>query len=117
VQCLIDLLLLPVGRGDQDFRQVVGGPELQGITPDQAIGGLMTLTWSMTLAARERPRSMSDSSFETAWFLDSAVASIKRLSFGKWIRLTGWTSTRRLVQDQPPDSVPAVYGEDTHSER
>jgi hypothetical protein len=30
-----------VGFGDQDFRQVVGGAELQGITPDQAIGRLV----------------------------------------------------------------------------
>ena len=41
LQCLIDLLLLSVGYGDQDFGQVVGGPELLGITPDQAIGRLV----------------------------------------------------------------------------
>jgi hypothetical protein len=60
---------------------------------------------------------MSDSSFETAWFLDSAVESIKRFSLEKRIRRTDWSSTRRLVQNQPPDCGRAVYGEDTNSER
>ena len=63
------------------------------------------------------PESISDASFETAWFLDSAVVSIKRFSLGKRIRRTGWSSTRRLVQNQPPDCGRAVYGEDNHSER
>jgi len=41
VQGLVDLSLFSVGYCDQDFRQVVGGPELQGITPDQAIAQLV----------------------------------------------------------------------------
>jgi hypothetical protein len=41
VQSLIDLGLFSVGQGDQNLGQFVGGAELQGITPDQAIGRLV----------------------------------------------------------------------------
>ena len=41
MQCLIDLGLFSVAYGDQDFGQVVGGPEFEDITRDQTIGGLM----------------------------------------------------------------------------
>jgi hypothetical protein len=41
VQGLVDLSLFSIGHGDQEFSQVVGGPELQGIAPDQAIGRLV----------------------------------------------------------------------------
>jgi len=41
VQGLVDLGLFPVGYGDQDLGQVLGGAELQGVTPHQAIGRLV----------------------------------------------------------------------------
>jgi hypothetical protein len=41
VQGLVDLSLFSVGYGDQDLGQVLGGAELQGVTPDQAISGLV----------------------------------------------------------------------------
>ena len=42
VQRLVDLLLLPVGHGDQNLGQVLGSTELQGIAPHEAIGWLAT---------------------------------------------------------------------------
>ena len=83
MQCLIDLLLLPVGYGDQDFGQVVGGPEFEGITPDQAIGGLVARDVVDNVGGARAAALDERFEFETAWFLDSAVASMARISFGK----------------------------------
>jgi|SRR6516165_3323829 len=41
LQGLVDPSLFSVGYGDQDFRQVVGGAKLQGVTSEQAIGRLV----------------------------------------------------------------------------
>jgi len=55
VQGLVDLGLFSVGYGDQDFGQVAGGAELQGIAPDQAIGRLV-VNWEFSESARSERR-------------------------------------------------------------
>src|SRR5271157_846862 len=63
------------------------------------------MTWSITLAARERPRSIRASSLETAWFFDSTVASMRWFLLdevwldgeGKWQQPTDVESPAALV--------------------
>ena len=42
MQGLVNLLLFPVGHGDQNLGQILGSAELKGIATDETIGRLVT---------------------------------------------------------------------------